>query len=160
MKYVIASILILLLGAALIPPGLSAAAGVTAVPSRSALENRPTYDLNSVGGRICLPSGESDPPWRSAFSLTDPVTEPFPVSTNSSDQGHRREEPDTSQRTFHAHPAAFPGGEQHPRLTLAPPPGRGAFKRPLLPSAKGEAPTSRRPSLPRLSPPNLPGFNI
>ena len=49
MKYVIASILILLLGAALIPPGLSAAAGVTAVPSRSALENRPTYDLNSVG---------------------------------------------------------------------------------------------------------------
>jgi len=49
MKYVIASILLLLLGAALIPPGLSAAAGVTAFPSRSALENRPTYDLNSVG---------------------------------------------------------------------------------------------------------------
>jgi competence protein ComEA len=49
MKYVIASILILLLGAALAPPGLSAAETAAAIPSGSAGENRPTYDLNSVG---------------------------------------------------------------------------------------------------------------
>jgi len=48
MKYVIASILILLLGAALAPPGLSAAEITAAFPSGDAVENRPTYDLNSV----------------------------------------------------------------------------------------------------------------